>query len=66
MERPTAYDINEHQEYLDEVVREMTSLKDSVEAHGNFEVTTNLSQFNKWIGCISDTIKLFDAWLKER
>ena len=66
MERPTAYDINEHQEYFDEVLGEMTSLKDSVEAQGNFEVTTNLSQFDKWIGCISKTIKFFDAWLKER
>lgn len=66
MERPTAHEIGQHKEVLQEMLERMESQKRTAEAYVKFEVDSTLAEFSEWVRTVKKSIEFLDEWLKER
>jgi len=66
MERPTAHEIGQHKEVLQEMLERMESEKRTAEAYVKFEVNSTLAEFSEWVRTVKKSIEFLDEWLKER
>ncbi len=66
MERPTAHEIEQHKEVLQEMLERMESEKGTAEVYGKFVVDSTLAEFSKWVRTVKKSIEFLDEWLKER
>ena len=66
MERPTAHEIEQHKEVLQEMLERMESEKSTAEIYVKFEVESTLAEFSKWVRTVKKSIEFLDEWLKER
>lgn len=66
MDRPTAHEIGQHKEVLQEMLERMESEKRTAEAYVKFEVNSTLAEFSGWVRTVKKSIEFLDEWLKER